>query len=394
MNIVYITQTLPFPLDNGGNIITYSTLSVLKRLGHNITIFSFIDDFGKLQFEKKINIKGLKIGKTFINPYLIQNNQNILIKFKYYCLKLFSFNPFTVSLFYDKELTTAINDYLKIEEVDCIWINYLSMSQYLPIKYNGLKILELIDIESEFYKNMFLKDSFLHWRIYAFIEWIKLHFYEKKQYCKFDKIITVSNYDKFLVKKRIKKNVIILPPKIKIQKVTKTKSTQKNLLFIGDLCWYPNKDGIYWFLKEIYPDLRKKIQNIKVNIVGELPRRNIFPKQEGVKFLGYQKNLDQFWKEAKVFIVPIRYGSGLRIKILKAMSWGLPVISTYDGAEGLEVKNGKEIILVKNEKDYINKIELLLNNKNLQKKLIENAYSFLSTYYSSAKLEKEINSIL
>ncbi len=395
MNIAYITQTLPFPLDIGGNIIAYSTLTALKRLGHNITIFSFVNEKKKLQYEKNLMAKGFKIGKTIVNPFLIQsNNQDLLNKFISYCLKQFSLKPYTISKFYNKELATAINDHLKKRKIDCLWINCLSMSQYLPKTYKGLKILELIDIESEFYKRMFLKDSFLHWRIYAFFEWIKFYIFEKIQFNKFDKIFTVSKYDKSLIQNRVKTNVLVLSPVIKIRKITKIRDTEKNLLFVGNLCWYPNKDGIYWFLKKVYPDSKKKFPDLKLNIVGKMPRRNIFPVPDGVYFHGYKENIKSFFRNANIFIVPIRYGSGIRIKILEAMSWGLPVVSTYEGAEGLEVKNEREIILGENEEDFENKIFLLLRDRNLQIELIKNACLFLKEKYSYKNLNKILNNTL
>jgi len=384
MKIVYITQTLPLPLDTGGNIKAYSTITLLKKMGHDVVIFSFVNDIEKLKYEEKLISEGFKIGKTIVNPLLrADKRQNLLNELFYYCLNVFSLKPFTIIKFYNNKMETAVKEYLNKEKVDCFWINCLSMSQYLPENYKALKILELLDVESEFYKRMFLKDAFLRWKIYALFEWIKFYLFERMQYSKFDKIFTISEFDKRLIKNRNKRNNIsVLPPVIKIKRISKAQNTKNNLLFLGNLCWYPNKDGIYWFLTKIYPKLNNEINNLQINIVGQLPRRDIFPKYENVHFHGYQKNLEKFYQQATIFFVPIRYGSGLRIKILEAMSRSIPVISTHEGAEGLGVKNGREILLVNSEEDFRDKILLLLKDRNLQVKLIRNAYFLLGRNYS------------
>ncbi|MCL4338142.1 glycosyltransferase family 4 protein [Patescibacteria group bacterium] len=389
MNILYITQTLPLPLDNGGNIKSYSTISLLKKLGHNVTIFSFVDDEYKIKYEKMLKEKDFIIGKTKKNSFITIKRNGFVKIIIHYLLNFLSIKPYSVSKFYCKDFASSIEDYVKTHQIDCVWIGYLSMSQYLPEETGYLKILEQHNVDSIFYWRMFQNDSFLRWKIFAFFEWIKYLLYEKNQLKKFDKITVMSDVDKYFIKNIThRNNIIVTPPTIKYKIPFNKNREKKTLLFVGSLRWYPNKDGIYWYLKSIHPKLIKLIPDIHINIIGKLPRRNIFPIYPGVKFWGYQRNLERFWKKSTVFIVPIRYGSGLRLKILEAMSWGIPIISTDEGAKGLEVKNGREILLVQSGKDFTDKIELLLNKKNLQKKLVENAYIFLSKNHSLNKLQK------
>lgn len=395
MNILYITQILPYPPDTGGNIKSFQTISILKKLGHEVSLFSFVKDNKKLIYEDEFKKRKIKIGKIFENPFLSTSNKSVsylskLIKF--FC-NLFSVKPFTVEKLSYPKMYSSILDYLKKENVDCIWISYFSMTQYLPNDFRGLRILELHDINSTFFRQMFLKDSFFHWKIYAFFEWIKFYFYEKRLLQKFDKIFTISLADKKRLENIVEKSKIdILPPFITPKKIkSKEKNRLFNLLFVGNLCWYPNKDGIYWFLKKIYPRIKKFVPEVTVKIVGQIPQRNIFPSNERILFYNYQQNLKNFWEEDSVFIVPIRYGSGIRLKILEAMSYELPIVTTSEGAEGLNVIADKELLIARDEKEFANKTIDLLENKVLQKNLVRNAYKFLKANYSQKNVADSLS---
>ena len=103
---------------------------------------------------------------------------------------------------------------------------------------------------------------------------------------------------------------------------------KKTMLFVGSLCWYPNKDGIYWFLKRIYPLIIKMCPKINIWIVGRTPRRFLFPRLPNVNFFGHCHSLEYFYSKANIFIVPIRYGSGIRIKVLTDISnFSNPIIA-------------------------------------------------------------------
>lgn len=348
MKIVYITQTLPYPLDSGGHMKCYSTLKMLKDEGHEVILFSFVKKRSDLKYQKNIRKIGIKIGKIMVNPYLNPDNKNLILNLQ----NFFSLKPFTVNKFYDSEFFRSIVNYIRLNNIDSIWISYLSMSQYIPNTKVKHKIIELHDINSYFFRDMFWKDSFFKWKLFAFFEWLKFKHYENRQLKLFDKIYTLSQYDKDLIKKFVNNNKIkILPAKLSLKRIIHRKPKKNILIFIGNLNWYPNKDGINWFLKKIYPGLIKEIPKLKLKIIGKMPHENIYPRYNGIKFYGYQQNLDKFYKEATALIAPIRYGSGIRYKLLDALAANVPVISTQEGVKGLN-KTYKDLYISVNDNDF------------------------------------------
>lgn len=386
MTILYITQALPHPQDGGGKNKTFSTILMLKKMGHKVILFSFVDSKTKLKYAVNLKNMGLRIEKTLVNPY-ISGHQTKLKKLIKIYRSIFSLKPFSIYKYYQEKMNKKIKEFVSREKVDCIWIDQLSMSQYLPCNYKGLKILETQNMDSLFFKQIVFKDFMLSQRIFALSEWIKFSLYERIMFPKFSRIFTISIIEKNLLQKKYQRiKLDVLPPGIKLISPKNTKNKASfTILYIGNLCWYPNKDGMKWFLEKIYPLIQDKTF-VNLLVIGKLPKGDIFTNSNGVKFLGFVKDINPYMKNAQVFIAPIRYGTGIRIKILDAISYGLPIVTTTEGANGLDVKNGKELLIAKDEKEFADKTIELLGNDTLQKKLVKNAYRFLKTNYSYKNL--------
>ena len=106
---------------------------------------------------------------------------------------------------------------------------------------------------------------------------------------------------------------------------------------------------------------------------------------------GYVKNIEGFYRKSSVFIVPIRSGGGIRIKILKALSHGIPVVSTKIGSEGINLLNDRQILLADNHKDFARQIINLITNPLLAQKLNKQGIKFIKNNYSDSKTRNVLN---
>ncbi len=271
--------------------------------------------------------------------------------------------------------------FVRKEKPDCLWIDNFTMAQYIPKKFAGLKILDTHNVESEFFCQMALMDSFFRWKIFALIESLKYRFYEIPIYKNFDKIFAICRTDQTYITKISGKKVEVLPPVInKPAKYIKNR-INGSILFIGSLKWYPNKDAIYWFLTKIYPMIIKKLPNVKIDIIGHLPRRTVFQNYPGVVFHGYQKDIEKFYQKAGVFIVPVRYGSGIRIKVLEAIAHKIPIVSTTSGLAGIEIKSLEDFLIADKPKEFSEKVLLVLTDKEIRKQIIESQTESIDNIY-------------
>lgn len=126
------------------------------------------------------------------------------------------------------------------------------------------------------------------------------------------------------------------------------RSKRPNVLFLGSLTYPPNKDGLEWFHQCIWPLVREQIPQAVLTVLGTgdpstLPAHLL--SDRSVRFVGQVDDVRPYHREAGVLAVPLRMGSGTRLKILEAMSSGTPVVSTKIGAAGLEVVDGEHLLL-------------------------------------------------
>ncbi len=170
----------------------------------------------------------------------------------------------------------------------------------------------------------------------------------------------------------------------------------KQILFIGLLSWWPNQDAVLWFYRYIFPFIKEKISQVKFCIVGANPSkkiREIGQEDSSVSVTGYVKEAKKYFKKAGVFIAPIRAGSGVRIKILNAFSYGIPVVTTKTAAKGIRVKNKGEVLIEDEAKRFAAAVIKVLNNKKLAYGLSGKGMKFLKESYSSKKAKKVLEEI-
>ena len=137
------------------------------------------------------------------------------------------------------------------------------------------------------------------------------------------------------------------------------------LVFVGSMDWYPNEDGVTWFLHEVYPRIRRDVPAASLTIVGRRPSsrlKAVAMDQPGVTLTGRVMDVRPYLAEAEVVVVPLRVGGGTRIKIPEAMAMGKAVVSTRIGAEGLPFHDGREIMLQDDPEKFARDVTALLRD--------------------------------
>jgi len=163
-----------------------------------------------------------------------------------------------------------------------------------------------------------------------------------------------------------------------------------DILMVSDFSWKPNKDGIEWFLGKVFPLLK---ESYNLHLIGKLsdnyhdPIKKIFGH-------GYVEDIEDFYKRSKLFIVPIISGAGVKIKLLEAMKYKLPILTTIKGVEGLPLKDENEILIAYDSVDFSNKLVNLLDNESLANKLATNAFKWLLKNCSLNANIKKIENLL
>ena len=136
------------------------------------------------------------------------------------------------------------------------------------------------------------------------------------------------------------------------------------LLFVGNLSYRPNVDAIVHFCAETLPILHRSHPELDVTITGPEPPEEVrrLGRLPHVEVTGRVDDLEPIYRRARLCIAPLRAGGGTRLKILEAMAYGRPVVSTRFGCEGLDVENGREVLLADRPEDFARAIVGALDN--------------------------------
>jgi glycosyltransferase involved in cell wall biosynthesis len=183
-----------------------------------------------------------------------------------------------------------------------------------------------------------------------------------------DHLLTVSEHDcKIFFNLADCQRITVIPTGVDVDYFRPVPDLEKpdSLVFTGSMDWMPNEDGILFFLQQIWPLVRAKIPNISLSIVGRDPSKRIqalASELEGVQITGRVEDVRPYVHSSSVYIVPLRIGSGTRLKIFEAMAMGKAIVSTTIGAEGLPVHSGRDIVLADDPAEFADAIIQLLQD--------------------------------
>lgn len=148
--------------------------------------------------------------------------------------------------------------------------------------------------------------------------------------------------------------------------------TGKVLLYVGTLSWPANADGLKWFLSDVFPELKKKHPDLQLNIVGKGADEELqtaVAACSGARLLGFVEDLEPLYQQSRVFIAPLRFGSGTKVKVVTALYRGLPCATTSIGTEGLDLSDGVEVMLADDAAGTIARIDTLLTDRTVWERM-------------------------
>jgi len=150
-----------------------------------------------------------------------------------------------------------------------------------------------------------------------------------------------------------------------------------NLVFTGTMDFRPNIDAMTWFCKSIFPQIIQRVPDVHLYIVGKNPTSRVRELAgPSVTVTGEVEDVRPYLAKAAVYVVPMRYGGGVRLKVLEAMAYGVPIVSTRFGAEGVMVRDGENILLAQATRDgeeFARKVLELLDRPALGRNLVTQA---------------------
>ncbi|MBM3790045.1 MAG: glycosyltransferase [Acidobacteria bacterium] len=395
MNILFLTQVLPYPLDAGPKTRAYLVLRHLAESGHEVTLVSFTRADDRPESIEHLRRYCREIYTVRMQRSRIRDGINLL-------QSLVLRRPFLVARDWVPAMAHTIRAVAgKSPRVDAIHADQLWMAPYALFASKCLRgqrrpwtVLDqhnavfniprrMADSESSFWKRALLHS-----------EARKLARYERSVCRGFDRVVWVTAEDREAVLARdayaagrpALREVIPIALDLSSRRPFRQGRKARRVTFMGGLHWPPNEHGVRWFRDEIWPRVRKQAPEAVLTIIGkqssEMAGDGSGP---AVVATGYLPDPTSYLEETAVFIVPLLAGGGMRVKILDAWSWGLPVVSTSVGAEGIRAVHGENIWLADNSASFASGVIDLYTNPVLADRLAEGGRRTLEAHYDWRK---------
>ena len=345
MRILFVALDVPYPADRGQRMRTWAILQALNAEGHEISLVSFCppEDMGR---------DGSEMARVCAHVDLVPAPVAGGARLRRQLGRLrgvLSAVPYGAWRLRSAVLQGHVRRRLREVRFDLVvWDDTYNLENLrdiagVPVVLNNHDIVQIIwrrylDVERQPFK-----------RAYAANELRKLRRWEAAAYRRVNSIWAVSRHDAKLLEQMCPGiPVTVVPNAVDVHtyKVT-TADDGLGVLFIGGMDWFPNRDAVEFFAGAVLPELRARVPAARFSVVGRPPDDRLRRRMEasGVSFLGRVDDIRPAVGAAAVSVIPLRIGSGTRLKILEAAALGKAMVSTRLGAEGLTFADGSEIAL-------------------------------------------------
>lgn len=392
MDILQICHKPPYPPTDGGTIAMNNITQGLLESGCHVKVMAL--ETQKHPVRKDL-IPDSYIKDTGLETAFIDTAVKIPSALK----SFLTHQSYQVKRFYSKTFATKLAETLKHNHYDIVHLESVFTTPYIPVirQYSQAKIvLRTHNIEHLIWQRMARNEQnpAKKWAIKAFSNQMKR--YECSLGSMIDAFAAISNPDyQFFKELFVSVPGAVIPFGINVddyeQEEDYMPSDKPELFHIGSMDWMPNIEGVEWFLDEVWPSVLSEFPEVTFTIAGrKIPELISRRADSNVVIAGEVPSANDFMLSKDIMVVPILAGSGIRVKIIEAMALGKVIITTSIGAEGLDVENGKNILIADTPEEFVAAIEKCVKTPDVCAIIGENARNFVSLYHNNELITNKL----
>jgi polysaccharide biosynthesis protein PslH len=368
MRVLLLTQVLPYPPDSGPKVKTYYVLKYLAQQ-HDVTLVSFVRESDKPEYIQHLET----LCERVITVPMTRSKSRDL---RFLGQSLLTSQPWMMLRDERPEMRKVLADLAAETTFDVVHADQTNMGQYALPFTNSRKVLDLHNALWMLYKRLAETTTPTSPMKYILSrDWRLLKRYEGELCRQFDAVTAVSEEDRtLLIEAGAREDITVIPIAIDTDEQAQIarRPSGPHIVHIGTMYWPPNIDGITWFLDEIYPIIKQQVPDVRCTLIGARPPASIVERSHHDRTLtvtGYVEDPLPFLEDSSMMVVPLRAGGGMRVKILNALSQGIPMVSTTLGCEGINVTNNKDILIADDAESFAAATVRLLLEAELNKQL-------------------------
>lgn len=357
MQILQLCKKYPYPPRDGESVAIYNLAASLAEAGATIDLLAMNTTRHEMPVEQSA-------GSSFyrkVESVPVDNRIKLLPAF----WNLFSARSYHIERFVSAAFAKKLKRLLRAQDYDVVQLETLYLAAYIPLirKYSRAKIcLRAHNVEYEIWERI-VENRPKGWRKW-YLQHLtkKLRSYEQAQLSNYDLLaaISVRDWDKY-------RDLGYTGPGLAVPigfdsqayaPVYHHYEQPLSIGFIGSLDWWPNLEGLQWFLTEVWPLIHRSSPELELHIAGRnTPNWLLALDQPRVTVHGEVEDAQAFIKRHTLALVPLRSGSGMRVKILEAMALGKVVLTTSLGLEGIPAREGREVLLADEPQEFLEQLQ-------------------------------------
>jgi polysaccharide biosynthesis protein PslH len=386
MRIFVLLSRVPYPLEKGDKLRAFHQIKELSR--KNEIILCALNPIRKLDKQKAFSaVQPYCRSINFLDIPFIGRMWNIFIA-------MFSKKPLQVGYFYNRRVAKKVKKLIDEYKPDHIYCQLIRTEEYvkdIPVP----KTIDYQDVFSYGMKRRAEKASGIYKTIFR-MEYKRLVDFEKKVFDVFNNKTIISIPDRDLMPTDKREEIVVIPNGVDHEFFSPKKAEKKyDLVFTGNMAYPPNVDAAEFLVNEIMPEVWKQKPEAKVLLAGASPDRKVQAlNSKKVTVSGWMDDIRDAYASARIFIAPMRIGTGLQNKLLEAMSMKTPSITTPLANDALQAKDGKEILIGETAAELANQIIRLSDDKELYHTIEENGYRFVKDNYSWEEATEKLNQLI
>ncbi len=345
MKILIVTTKSPYPLFEGRALRTYNLIKQ-AALHHEIHLLSFVqtpEDLEGIEHMRSI-CKVVEYEKLYFDGAKTQILKDAICE-------LFSRAPLPVVKYRTAGMRAKMRKLMQTHQYDLVHLDMLHLADYMDLCGNTPVALIEHNVEHVILDRRADNETRPLHRAYLRYQAAKLKSYEGRACQRAQHVVAVSELDAQQLRELGPGARVTSVPNGVDTEYFRTSHTHRkptSLVFVGGFTWFPNLDAITYFCEDILPKLLKTIGDIQLTVIGKQPDTPVaqeITKHPNVTLAGLVEDIRPDVDAAAAYIVPLRIGGGTRLKILDALSMSKAIISTSVGCEGLDVEDGKTIVI-------------------------------------------------
>lgn len=388
MKILFLSPTVPFPLTDGGRIRVFNLLKQIATK-NDVTLLALETQPTDAEGVAQLQQLGIQV-------HLVPNASTLpLVSFGTLLKAFLKRQPITVVRYDLPSYRQKFKELVATETFDLVHYEMFHTAQFhtetlLP----GL--LSQQNVDSAIWRRLCSETANPFYKFAYWTQQLAFQRYERVLSPKFDAVTCTSDIDAAVFQRHTARDAIeIIPNGVDITHYQPDFSSEvsAHLIYIGSMDWYPNEDAVGFFTDEVLPRIQERVPDVRFSIVGGNPSARVqkLAEREGVVVTGRVPEIKPYFAEATVFVVPLRIGSGTRLKILEALAMGKAIVSTSVGAEGLDLKDGEEIFIADEPTVFADAVTRLLTDASLRRRIGENGRARVERDYDWRRIGEKLH---